>query len=414
MKLGYSEKIITPPLKTELVGFTPSRLAESVEKDLYVKVLTVVNDDKYYGWLVCDMLGLDLFYKERVLAKLAQKNLAYTDLQIFTTHTHSGPTCLNKEQYENKDTDSKLIQYFDYLVDQSVVALSESVKNAEGFTYKINKGQMEGFQTNRQDPKMYADKDILVVEVDFKDKEPILIYSFGGHPTILNSKSTAISPDYVGEVSELLSSKYKFNIFFNAPCGDMSTRFTRKGSDLKELKRLAKIAADQVLNLTNNLKESKTLSTYSVKKLTYPLKYKKFDSVENAKSKYQAAVEKYEDAKAQGMEPKALRLLQSKAEGNLINLKQSEKNIQESEMLVNTSIVTLDDYQVINLSSEVFSSLVKKLKKDNKTWVLSLSDQYSTYFCDKEAYNNNSYEALSSLFEKGDSEKLIDFIYLNK
>ena len=414
MNLGYSQKIITPPLNTELVGFTPSRLATSVEKDLRVKVLTIVNDNKYYGWLVTDMLGLDLFFKDTVLEKLANKNQQYADLQIFTTHTHSGPTCLNKEQYFDKKTDSKMKAYFDYLVEQSVEALSESLQIAEDFTYRLNIGTMKNFQTNRQDPDKFSDKEMLVIEISFKAKEPILIYSFGGHPTILNTQSSAISPDYVGEVSKLLADKYHFNIFFNAPCGDMSTRFTRKGSDINELKRLAKIAADQVLELSNNLNKRKTLNKYAVKRITYPLKYKKFDSIQQAEIKYQIALKKYENAKTDNLDSKALRVLQSVAEGNLINLMQSKKAIDGIEKIVNISIITVDDFQIINLPSEIFSSLVQPLKADKKTWVISLSDQYSTYFCDIDAYKNQSYEAISSLFEKGEAEKMIEFVSLNK
>lgn len=410
MKLGYAQEIITPTIGMELIGFIPSRLNTGIEKDLQVKVLTIVNDDQYYGWLVADLLGLDIFFKETLLNKLKSNNIDLSDLQIFTTHTHSGPLCLNEKQYNSNETDKKEKDYFDYIVEQSASALIKGIEAAKNFTYKIARSKMQDFQTNRQDENKYYDNDILGIEVTFDDKEKILIYSFGGHPTILNRESTLISPDYVGEVSKILSKDYPFNIFFNAPCGDMSTRFTRKGSSLEELKRLAAVAANHVTLLTSKFGESKTMKNYSVRHLTYPLQYKEFDSVDVAQKKYNNALKAFDKAKTDNENPQKQRVLQSVAEGSMINLMQSKQGHFKKQYDANIYIVDVDDYQIINLPSEIFSSLVKPLKADNKTWVISLSDQYKTYLCDIDAFENNSYEALSSLYKKGEAEKMIEYI----
>ena len=83
-------------------------------------------------------------------------------------------------------------------------------------------------QTNRIDPKRKAQDELRVLEVLLENNEKALLYSFSGHPTILDASSTLISPDYVGVVAEVLSDYYEHTMFFNAPCGDMSTRYTKK------------------------------------------------------------------------------------------------------------------------------------------------------------------------------------------
>lgn len=406
MKLGFSEKIITPHKHMEMVGFIPSRISDSVEKDLKVKTIAILEKDKVYVWLTADSLGLSLFFKEQLLEKLKANNLNVVDLQMFATHTHSAPRCLKKAEFylEDKFNDEKA--YLDLLVNQSFTAIKESIKNAQQFSYKVNKAKIKDFQKNRINKDSYYNDDLLVIEVSFSD-DKLLIYSFSGHPTILNDKSTAISPDYIGEVSRLLAKdlNYKKNIFFNAPCGDISSRYTRKESSITELKRLSKIAFKHIKEALSNLSEEKSLKNYKVRHLPYKLALKTFDSEKVAKEKLKKAEEDFENAKQDKK-----RYYETVMQGARINLEHSQKNSKDDFYQMNIYIVDIDDYHVVNIAGEIFSSLTKSLKEDDKTWVLSLSDEYKTYLVDKSACEQSTYEALSSVYKKGEAEKLISYL----
>lgn len=410
MKLGYFEKIITPEIGIDLVGFVPSRISKSIEKNLFVKVITLKNNNKYYSWLVCDLLGLSLYFKKCLLSKLKENSIYLDDLQIFATHTHSGPTCVNEMEYYNPKTDPKDVAYFDFLVEQSYQAIYFSIENLKTFTYKLNRSQVSDFQSNRLDKSLVYDNQLLAIEITFFDNEQLLIYSFGGHPTILNSQSFAISPDFVGEVSLLLKDKYKNNIFFNAPCGEVSSRFTRKESSLKELKRLSKIVADQLFLTCENLSDKKELVNYKVQHIEKSINYKSFDKKEDIIKQIEKAKNNLKISKQKSLPVEKIRLLESKIEGLGVYLENSQKDFKAFYSM-NIYIAYFDEYKVVNIAGEIFSTLTLPLKADGKTWVLSLSDEYKSYLVDKRAFKDKSYEALASLYEVNEAEKLIDTIY---
>ncbi len=417
MRIGFSEIVITPQLGVEMVGYLPSRLADSIEKDLKLKIVTIENHNKLSTWLTVDMLGLDVFFKKMVLKTLKIEGIILEDLLMFSTHTHSGPTCVSEDQYygrskggllsANDDADLNN-EIFDFLVSQAVTAIKESILDLNDFTYKIARGQMKDFQTNRINKDFYSFDDILTIEVS-KENKKYLIYSFSGHPTILNSASTLISPDYVGEVSKNLETVYDFSIFFNAPCGDMSTRYTKSESSINELIRLGKVASDHIFNTLKTLSEARTLENYKVEYTTYPLQFKEFKTLEDAERAYDESKEEYAKAQEANADDLTLRALRASLEGHMVNLYHSQQNYTGSEYKMDIAIVTLDDLKVINLESEVFSSLIEPLVNEN-IWVNSLYNQFSTYLSDIRGFELNTYEALSSLYKPGEGEKLIEFL----
>ncbi len=408
MKIGFNQQIITPKLSSELVGYIPSRKAESVQKDLLIKVITLVDIEKKYVWLTCDLLGLDLYFKEVLLNKLKDNNIYINDLQMFTTHTHSGVRILNKEEYYSEDVEALNKEYFDFLVNQAYTAISNSLNDLKDFTYKLALGKMENFQTNRLNKDYYSHDDILTIEITTEANNKLLLYSFSGHPTILDRNSTRISPDYVGVVASVLEEFYEFTMFFNAPCGDMSTRFTKLESSMDEVNRLGKIAANCVLKTLDNLSEAKKIKNYKVSRYTYRLNFKEFLDIESAQKLYDDSKRDLENAIENNLDPLEIRALRATYEGYMFNLNHSKQNYKHNYLDSNIYIIKIDDYSIVNLASEVFSVLAKPLKIKN-VWTNSLSDQYQTYLCDKSAYDLNTYEALSSLYKKGEGEKLIDF-----
>ena len=113
MKIGFSNRVITPPLGTEMVGYLPARKSTGIDRDLMLKVLTLHDQDqKQNVWLTVDMLGLDVFFREQVLEYLKAENIHVDNIQMFSTHTHSGPICLNAKKYPEADEDAKA--YFDF------------------------------------------------------------------------------------------------------------------------------------------------------------------------------------------------------------------------------------------------------------------------------------------------------------
>lgn len=411
MKIGFGQNCITPKLGIELVGFLPSRRAESIEKDLNVKVICLNDNDELHVWLTVDMLGLDMFFKEKVLEKLEVDGITITSFLMFSTHTHSGPTCLSKDKYESKEEEQINKEFFDFLVDKSCDAIQQAIDSASIFTYRYAKGTMSDFQTNRINKEFFSNNEILAIEIICETKKS-LIYSFAGHPTILDRSSTRISPDYIGEVAKNLENEYDFTIFFNAPCGDMSTRYTKSESSLNELIRLGKVASDCVLQTCSKMREEKVLQSIEITKLEFPLQYKTFLRSDVAQKRFDESKVQYEKAIEESTDAITLRTLRGTLEGNMINLYHSMQNYKEKEKVMHISITKIDNFEIVSFESEVFSALVKPLMNRDR-WLLSLEGQYSTYLSDTRGFELSTYEALSSLYKVGEGERLVSYLGAN-
>ncbi len=413
MRIGYSLRDITPEYNMELIGFTPSRMSTGIHSKLHVKVLTLTDGDKRYAWMVTDLLGNDLYLKEQILSQLETKGYNYDDFQMFSTHTHSGPRVLNESQYYEQDENGLERQYFDRLVSLCVDAFIESNASLEPFKVRIARSMMEGFQSNRINQEYEDDKEVLVVEV-ILPHETILLYSFGGHPTILDRNSTLYSSDYVGEVDRVLQETYPFTMFFNAPCGDMSTRFYRKESSPAECRRLGTIAANCVKRAVQKMGDEIEISKYEVHNYNFDIQLKKFDTIDEAQRKVKYAQDEYDEALAHNIDGTELRIIKSRLEGALVNEHLSKGFVGKTVNGFDYSIIKINDYDVITLSSEVFSELVKPLKAKGNTWLISLGNQYRSYLPNKRAYDIGSYEALSSIYERGEGERLVKEIEANR
>ncbi|WP_077604203.1 hypothetical protein [Oceanobacillus sojae] len=92
----------------------------------------------------------------------------------------------------------------------------------------------------------------------------------------------------------------------------------------------------------------------------------------------------------------------------VINMKESLNTI--TSIKVSYWIGLWDKQLIIILPGEVTSGLTKKLRKKYNAIIFSLGNDYLFYFAEKDLYKTEKYEAQSSFFKCGESEKLIKII----
>jgi hypothetical protein len=91
---GYGEKIITPPLGTDLTGFGfyLDRRTNSILDDLKTRALFLKDGERVLLLIVCDLLGLTVPFTEKIRARLAgELAIPGENILLACTHTHSGP-----------------------------------------------------------------------------------------------------------------------------------------------------------------------------------------------------------------------------------------------------------------------------------------------------------------------------------
>ena len=90
---GYGEKIITPPLGTDLTGFGfyLDRRTNSILDDLKTRALFLKDGERVLLLIVCDLLGLTVPFTDKIRARLAHElAIPGENILLACTQTHSG------------------------------------------------------------------------------------------------------------------------------------------------------------------------------------------------------------------------------------------------------------------------------------------------------------------------------------
>ena len=95
--VGVGQEIITPPLGTMMMGYSPMRPALSVHDDLHVTAFAFQSGDTQALLLSADLCNIAFPQSEIRAAITAASGVPEEHIVISCTHTHSGPTAQNTE-----------------------------------------------------------------------------------------------------------------------------------------------------------------------------------------------------------------------------------------------------------------------------------------------------------------------------
>jgi len=424
IKYGYSQRIITPPLGTQMAGFLGERKAEGIHDDLYAKSLFLeFGSDQKFLLIALDTLAISLDFSQAVSSEVEHHTGIPRDhIFIAATHTHSGPEGLQSTKLLAPDgkmlrvgnIDSAL---FDFTVEQTVNSTLDSVKNVQQgkllfgecpFTQRVF-GNRRELNTEEQLPTFK----MLMLQGD--DGNRALLYNFGCHPTILHEQNHFISADFPGEVASLITqqmSELKFAMFFNGAAGDVSTRFYRQKSDFDELERIARVLAESITRCMANTGEL-ILDPNKFQTVVIPvqLKIKEMPPMDVLENMLKQAQDELQSAEEKG--ERNLRPWQSKVEG-IESLIRTSSAIDSAEFIETTlHIMNLSDLVFVGIPGELFSTLGRQIEealKPKKVFVVGYASDYIGYIPDMTAYDEGGYETLSTLLKRGEGERLIEII----
>ncbi len=419
-KIGFSKVVISPPLFTPLAGYEYERFAKDIHDDLYARVITIKGEDTFI------LVELDLVCVDKCFINLLSEgiNKVYKvkeeNIVVNCIHTHSGPGgIINTEDSNNKGFRYIFSQYdfvlVNYMVRQIISGVSKSFNNLDEFTLAYGSSIVDGIGLNRRDRLAPMDKQLETLTFYRNDGKKIIIYNYQCHPTVMNKFNCFISADYPGETSRLLESEgdVVLAIFYNGHCGDVSTRFTRKESSFKEVKRIGDILGGEVIKLFNQDNAYKDLEEISLKTLNIDLKVKYFPPDEELKSLMKEAQEKLNVAVSNGISGGQLRIYQSIVEGfsNSIHFAEGFRGIDN--ITAEIKVLKMNNNFIVYIPGELFTSLGLKIKNsvhDKNILVSCYSNGYIGYIADIEAFKNGGYESSSTPLKEGEGEKLIEKI----
>ena len=197
--------------------------------------------------------------------------------------------------------------------------------------------------------------------------------------------------------------------FVNSDAGDISTRFTRISSSFEQAEAYGKIIADSIQKSLMAPVYKGSFEKISITQYPITLPVKKVRPVEDEIMQLQNYEERLAEGKRQGLSGKELRILASYVEGakTAVDLAASLKGLENIK--THFSIMTLQNLKIAVVPGELFSTLGVSLKKDGIE-VFGYGNGYYLYLADKSAYDNQYYEAMSSPFERGVGEYLVEEI----
>lgn len=414
MKAGFAKRCISPDLPVYLSGFAGERKAESTLDDLFVRVVVYQNEDEYYGVFTYDLVAVDDLIINAVKAGIRKQNLKDEHFQFAATHTHSGPGggvettkgILKPAADIFVKTDAKLV---DRIVQESLLALQEALDSCLPATMKYARSTLQHVGDNRNSLDFAGNNDIVAIFIEQEQGQKAIMVNFACHPTIMNGANKKVSADFPGAIDQCMKQHgFAMSMYLNGSCGDISTRFSRKSCEESEVLRYGKLFENKLLEMYTSANESK-IEDFQIIHKTFAMNLKKADNVDHAKAELLACEHKVVEAKENGIVGSQLRVIESYKEGAEANLRLALHPYEISTLDVNLSFIKMNDHIFVCVPGELFSELSNPIQNEHVNFI-GYANGYIGYFADAYAYDNFYYEALSSPFEKGQSEAMMKFI----
>lgn len=399
MKFGFSKQIITPKHPIELCGYAGNRMSTGVHDDLYVKVMLFQQKETTVGILSYDLLAVDSYLKDQILKQIPSD----VQLVLTATHTHQGPNRVLKT--ELKDLFLAIDElYYQYLVSQSVKAIQQALNNLENFEISIGKNHTVDIYSNRHSLDNFYNQRLYVMKIITSSQHTYGLISFSCHPTILKDDNTLFSKDLLWGVEQHL---YGFDdfLFINGTAGDISTRFVRQSSDYQQVETTGKLIASTIM--TTDVRPIENPNILKFEKINYSLKLK----TPRSKDILNQQIDRITHAFNEETNPAKKRNLETMIQGLRSELDRRQFLLDHQYLNLKYSILDLGFVKIVGLPLEVFSVLAVDIFKYHPlVLVASYVDGYYGYLVDQASFDHGVYEAGSTLFDRGEAEKLLDHI----
>ncbi len=413
MKVGFAQQKLKLPEVCSLAGYAAERPMQGIHDDLYVKAIVLENEFDVYALIVFDLLAIDHLIMDQVKARLKQSGLIISNLDFAAIHTHSG--CMGILDTQNGCLKSAvdIVGKEDPAIvkecgDKAFAAVMEAYETKETGTLSIARGCVQDVGANRISEKMDGNDHALLIEITTCYKRA-LVTLYACHPTILPPSNQLCSADLPGAYAKQVKQHYDMSIYLNGSCGDISTRFTRRSSDASELDRMSKLFYAQVRQILQN-KEQIQIQSMDHFHFSIHLRAKTPKPLTEAQAYVKKCRDRIEQAKRQGLDSQQLRLVENALEGAEADVRYAKSYDGVTTYEIPISMIRMNDEIFVGIPGELFSSLSTPLQ-DAHTHFISYCNGYMMYFADEGAYVRNNYEALSSPFEKGESEKMMREIH---
>jgi hypothetical protein len=373
MKAAYQKAIINPDLPVHMDGYH-QRISHEINDDIELRSF-VIKEKETVLIHVLDVLLISEELSSKFKKRLSNEfNLKIEDITLIASHTHSGPK-VSKYLFPNVEPS---YEYLENIEEKLVENTKDCLDNLIPADTYYGKTFSENLYSNRTDKNLPYNNNLLTIQFRNEESRPLFqVVNIACHPTILDPQFKKISNDLFGAFRTEFEKKTKVPlVIINGEAGDVSTRYTRRGTDYNEVLRIGKELATLLSEIEDYSPIS--LNNLSVNKCEYNHTFnpKLDEDLQRTKHDLTNSLEKIETIDRNNAIVDLLKAVEAKLEKEEIKQQYTAK------------IIETDDFRMVTFPGEIVTALGSELREASEkiTFIAAYADDFKGYAINKEAY----------------------------
>jgi neutral ceramidase len=386
LRAGAAKVDITPAADASLqMSGYASRTAgfKGVHDDLSARAIVVDDGATQAAIVSCEVIGLSNAFWEKMTERIMHETgISRDNLMLASVHTHAAPSTGVYGGGQLAPNQAAWVAKLENAILESVRQAKARLQPARiGFgtgTAKVNTNRRarngEGGWMLGNNPDGVSDKTVAVIKFETLDGKPIAILSnYGVHGTVLGPNNLQISSDLPGATSRYVEQHYggkAISLWTSGTAGDQDPIY-RVGTDFQNVAALGAILGEEVARVADAIKATSRARIHGMQRVvTCPGK----------------------------------RTVQAPGPGR-------EYKFEDSDPVpIRLSFLVINDIAIAGVSGEVLTNIGLRLKREspfNRTIMITHCNGSSGYLADDAAYDQVSYEILTTRAKRGCAEGAI-------
>ena len=421
---GASSIDITPKGSLHLAGYPfVERFSTGTHDPLLSSALFLSDGKTATLFIANDVIFVSKASANRVRQSVSLKtSIPPSNILISATHTHSGPGTVTFTA-GSKDPLLPAVDksYVQFMEEAMVTAACNAYQNAQVAELGLAIANSTGIGTNRHDPLGPSNLEVPVLLVRNKDSKQyiscMLICCM--HPTVLHEDSKLYSGDFPGIARQIIQKEIIKSdcpvLYHTGPAGNQSPRHVTKENTFQEADRLAKILAQAVGKVVNQIEFISDITITCANELI-DLPKKQFPDSRQAEIHLEKAVQKLEELKNTKSDKRAVRTAEVNWFGaieslHLVKLSQTGAldSVYQNCLPAEIQLIKIGSWTFVGWPGEIFIEYgIEVKKKKQNTFIITLANgELQGYIVTKEAAEQGGYEASNGIFDYKSGDILV-------
>lgn len=429
--LGCSQVDITPPIGWRMAGNYYEKFNQGVHDPLYAKTMVWKQHGVQAALVMCDVCSVPSPVTSRIRFEVSQKlGIPYTNISVAATHTHAGPEyhgtlweIFHEQAIEKRGEDPHAaIDYQQFLVDCCIQAIEQANSNMKPVTLESGTAAKKGIAFNRRyhmkdgtvrfnpgkmNPDIVraagpVDEDFpIVLFRDIDANKPLAsLTSFAVHTAVFGGDQ--YGADFPGLMQLNLQKQFGddfFSLYGQGTSGDTNhINVSTKSAD-NNSRQIADAFTQTILDAIPDLERNKASLAVLTAKVKVPFAEITEDQIKSARDAFKTQHEK---------KPAFLELVEAWKVLNTDRMMKREGDVHQMEI---HAFRLSEDTVIVTWPHEIFVELGMALKKESpfkNNFIITLANDFDFYIPTAKAFEEGSYEIVTSSVNSGAGEKLVE------